>query len=128
MGKKALKASGNEAGGIKLTPKRRLKKKIRAGELEILLRPGGGERYYLIPDDMTAGVELARIEKLIQQRHFGQALKCLENLKVPSSSFKEHYLARIVEKKLRHCAVLLLPMRIRESMLRRGNIIKKPYL
>lgn len=86
---------------VKLTPKKQLREKISSEEKEVFSNPKGTENFTLLPEDKDTGMELIQIEKIINQRHFGEALKRLENLDVPDSSFQEYYQARIVEKKIR---------------------------
>jgi len=101
MGTKTKKTPQIGEGKVRLTPKSQLKKAISPAEKETLVRPKGSKSYFLMPEDRAVGVELARIEKLLTQRHFGQTLQSLGKIKIPESPFKEHYQARIAEKKIR---------------------------
>jgi hypothetical protein len=101
MGTKTRKMPQVEERKVRLTPKSQLNKDTSPIQRETLVRPKGSKSYFLMPEDRSVGVELARIEKLITQRHFGQVIKSLDKIKIPESPFKEHYLVRIAEKKIR---------------------------
>ena len=99
MEMKSEKTPGIGKEKVKLTPKNLLNKVIPPEEKETYVRPKGTKSFHVLPEDRKIGTELARVEKLINQRHFGQALKSLEELTAPESPFKEHYQARIAEKR-----------------------------
>ena len=83
-----------------LTPKKKIGDRIRQSDRSQFVNPNGPGTYYLHTDE-EIGSNLINIDKLINQRHFGQALKHLDELKVPESPFHEHYKAQIVEKKIK---------------------------